>query len=232
MKITIRGAVAVIAALAFAAAGTACGTQSAQDHPFQTGPPTAPTLTAAELAFVSAMRAKHGFDSGVSDRTIAAFGQLVCAKRQGGASQSAVAQWAVSVWTNMSTLEGENMTLLAEQNLCPALAPVQKWHILAEFAGRGNGDTGDFTVHGMDPVLKVVYSYSGNSRGAGGEVFIVYLVSSTNNADEKVIINEISVNGGKTMMISPNLSFFGGSSRYHLELMAAGSWSFKIMQKY
>ncbi len=174
------------------------------------------------------MRNAYSFGSSVSDLDIAGFGRLVCANRESGISQSSVIQTATSTWSNTSSVEGEAMVRLAEQNLCPAQLPVQTWHVIASYSGSGNWNSGEFTLR--DSPVQVTFSYSGNTMGYGdsGDNFIASLASSTDNLS---IANEIAVSGGKTTTLYPDLSY-GGSPKYHLEVMATGSWSFTIKQKY
>jgi Protein of unknown function (DUF732) len=231
MKITTRGAVAVVAALAFAGAGAACGTQSAAGQPARTSPaataPATPSLSAAEQAYVSDMRGQYNFNSSVDDQSIADFGNSVCTLRQGGSGQSAAESLATSSWSNTGTIDAASMVRLAETDLCAAQVPVERWHVIARFTGSSNWNSAPFTLHNGSPV-KVVFSYWGNSMGYGGDNFIADMVSST---DDQPIANDIAVGGGKTTMLYPDLSM-GGSPDYHLEVTATGGWSFKIMQKY
>lgn len=223
---------ASIATAGATALAVSCGTGTSGSNASQSQKPSSPpaaapaTLSAQEQTFVSAMRNAYSFGSSVSDLDIAGFGRLVCTNRGSGISQSSVIQTATSTWGNTTSVDGEAMVRLAEQNLCPAQLPAQTWHVIARYSGTGNWNSGEFTSR--DSPARVTYSYSGNTMGYGGDNFIASLTSST---DDLSITNEIAVSGGKTTTLYPDLSY-GGSPRYHLEVMATGSWSFTVKQKY
>jgi hypothetical protein len=77
-------------------------------------------------------------------------------------------------------------------------------------------------------VLKVTYHYWNNSDGFGATNFIADLVSRD---DDLNIANDITISGGKTTRLYPDLSF-GGSHVYHVEIQADGNWTITIRQRY
>lgn len=98
-------------------------------------------------------------------------------------------------------------------------------HVLISRSGSGEWNSEPFTVTGDSPVLKVTYSYWGNSSGYGGDNFIAHIDSAS---DMNSVANTIATSGGKTTMIYPDLS--SGDTAYHLEVQATGQWSFTITQ--
>jgi hypothetical protein len=92
-------------------------------HAAATPSPSAPTLSAAQQAFVSDMRSQYGFN-GSTDSEIAGIGAAVCTGRQDGVSQRKT-DAAVGVFVTGSSSSHDPIARLAEKDLCPAYLPQQ-----------------------------------------------------------------------------------------------------------
>lgn len=201
--------------------------RAAATHPPATSPsPSVSVLNAAEQTFVDDMRSKYDFTSDVKDSDIAQFGQQICSERQAGGSQASEYTTARESWSHTGSQDAYNMTRVAERDLCATYLPAKSWHVIASYSGSGTWNSGQFKLRNQP--VRLTYGYSGNSSGFGGDNFIADLVSSS---DDLSIANDIAVSGGSRTMLYPDMSF-GGSHRYHLEVVATGRWRFKIEQKW
>lgn len=229
MRHAVTGAIALAAsALLIGSCSSKMAQQTTTGSGHTEAPATPPTLTAQQQVFVSAMRAKWKFTSGISDREIATYGAAVCKERSEGGAQTQAQDLARTTWTNESATDAYKMTRLAESDLCPPQLPAVRWHTLAVYSGQGIWNSAPFHIHPGPSALRVSYSYSGNSLGGMADNFVADLVS---NSDDLQLVNDIAVSGAKTTMQYPDLTL--GDRAYHLEVQAAdGSWTFKIMQRW
>jgi hypothetical protein len=138
---TRQALLAMMAAAAFGAGLTACGGSTGAAPPPSTpsapsgsatpvadsaSPATAPTLSVAQLQFVSDMRSAFGLGNDVPAAKLASFGQHVCNGRQAGTSVAGEVPYARRSWASISKGDAVQMVTLAEKDLCPAESAPEK----------------------------------------------------------------------------------------------------------
>jgi hypothetical protein len=129
----------MVAAAALGAGLTACGGSTGAALPSaaaapatsaaveDSAPPSAsPTLSVAQLRFVSDMRNAFGLGNGVQATSLASFGQHVCNGRQSGTSVAGEVPYTRRTWTSISKGDAVQMVTLAERDLCPAQSAPEK----------------------------------------------------------------------------------------------------------
>jgi hypothetical protein len=159
---TRQALLAMMAAAALGAALTACGGSTGAAPPPATpsapspstpvadsaSPATVPTLSVAQLQFVSDMRSAFGLGNEVPAARLASFGQHVCNTRQSGTSVAGEVPYARRSWANISKGDAVQAVTLAERDLCPTqFAPDKVTYVVTGSAANVTyGPTGsDYT---------------------------------------------------------------------------------------
>jgi hypothetical protein len=187
----------------------------------------APSLGAQQQKFANDVRAwltAHGSSNTVTDAQLASIADQACAARKVGGTQSALIAGSSSVNSRLG-MSPTHFVRLAEKDVCPGQLPPPP--LVLHYSGHGNWQSPDFTVSDN---MTVVYSYSGNTTGYGGDNFAADI---QNNGDDVSLANDIAVSGGNSTNVHPNLGY-GGSKQYYLSVQADAnaSWSFTITINY
>jgi hypothetical protein len=224
--LSIAGGLALIIglAVAFAALTNHAKISTATPSPA----PAAPSTPPEQQRFISDVRSQYDVGPEVIDEDIVTVGSQICQGARSGSDRATLDKLPEQNGFSISGNGSDSLVNLAIRDMCPGSAPVPTWHTLAHYSGSGQWKGPTFKVLGDNPVLKVIYHYRNNSDGFGATNFIADLVSRD---DYLNIANDIAISGGKTTRVYPDVSF-GGSTHYHVEIQAVGSWTVTIRQRY
>lgn len=176
----------LLALTAAAAAVSGCAppvvTQASQRHHHTNISPAGQSgFSGQERSFISDMRGQFSLSSSVSDASIVAYGNSVCAGRSSGTSQARVIKLTEGDWTSLASGQAEKITRLAESDLCsselppaaPALVTFKFWGTGAPDITYGN-DTSNlqgsglpFTAHMSYDPNAMYYSAQAQLNGYG-----------------------------------------------------------------
>jgi hypothetical protein len=130
-----RAAPPIMAVAALGAGLTACG-RADSPQPAASSAPATPTATVAasatpslnesELQFVSDVRNVLTFVSGVTDASVASFGQRACRNLQSGTPLAGEVQPARRAFATLSRGDAIQLIIIAEKDLCPAQSGPQQ----------------------------------------------------------------------------------------------------------